>query len=201
MAGPFGERGVVGEIVAAGRRGAAMRVEQRGEGEGLRGLHRAQAALRSSVSITQPAASTVLTVSVTAMTGTAAPRFAPPRSRARSAPPTANGRAASWTSTRSGGVRRQRLEAGAHRGLPRRAAEHRRQQRRGRRSQPRNRSLVVADGSPAAPCRSPGAQANASEARPDHRLAGDRADIAWAIRRRRAARGRPRPRRLRLSPS
>ena len=47
-AGPFGERGIVGEIVAALRGRAAMRGEQRREGESLRRLHRRSAA-RSSV--------------------------------------------------------------------------------------------------------------------------------------------------------
>ncbi len=41
-AGPFDQRGVVGEVVAPGGSGLAVRVEQRGEGEGLRRLHAAQ---------------------------------------------------------------------------------------------------------------------------------------------------------------
>ena len=98
-AGPFGQRGIVGEIVAARRGGAAMRGEQRREGEGLRRLHGAQIALRSSVAITRPSSSTCLTVSVTGSAGTAAPCVgAAAIARATSAAET-NGRAASWTST------------------------------------------------------------------------------------------------------
>ncbi len=41
-AGPFGERGVVGEILAACLGRAAMGCEQRGEGEALRGLYQPQ---------------------------------------------------------------------------------------------------------------------------------------------------------------
>ena len=79
---PFGERGVVGEIVAASRRGA-------------RGAHRAAAgkakacgvctvrsAARSSVAATRPSPSTSLTVSVTGRPGTAAPLFRGRRDRA-----------------------------------------------------------------------------------------------------------------------
>ena len=40
--GPFGERGVVGEIVARGLQRAPVRVDDRGKSEGLRRLHRAQ---------------------------------------------------------------------------------------------------------------------------------------------------------------
>ena len=42
LSGPFGKRGIVGEILAARGRGAAVRVEQHREGEGLRRLHHAQ---------------------------------------------------------------------------------------------------------------------------------------------------------------
>ena len=42
LSGPFGERSIVGEILAARGRGAAVGVEQHRKGEGLRGLHHAQ---------------------------------------------------------------------------------------------------------------------------------------------------------------
>src|SRR5437762_11168457 len=41
-AGPFGERGIVGEILPPGRLRAAMGIEQGGKVEGLRRLHDAQ---------------------------------------------------------------------------------------------------------------------------------------------------------------
>ena len=44
MARPFGERRIVGEIVEAGRSGAAMGVEDQIEGKGLRRLHDPQPA-------------------------------------------------------------------------------------------------------------------------------------------------------------
>ena len=44
MAGPFGERGIVGETFKAGRGGAPMRIENEIEGESLRRLHDAQPA-------------------------------------------------------------------------------------------------------------------------------------------------------------
>ena len=40
--GPFGQRGIVGEILAAGRLRAPMRLEQGRKAEGLRRLHDAQ---------------------------------------------------------------------------------------------------------------------------------------------------------------
>ena len=125
-AGPFGERGVVGEVVAPLRRRAPVRGEQGCVGKALRRLDGAQAP-RSSVCCTKPCASTVFTVSVTASPGTAAPP-----SRAASI-----ARAISaWRGEGAGGVmhqhdiglvRLQRLQPGAHRGLPRGAAEGRRQ--------------------------------------------------------------------------
>src|SRR6185369_5909334 len=39
MARPFGERGIVGEVLTTGRRRAPMRLEQQVEAEGLRRLH------------------------------------------------------------------------------------------------------------------------------------------------------------------
>ena len=44
MAGPFGERGIVGEVLEAGGGGAPMRIENEIEGESLRRLHHAQPA-------------------------------------------------------------------------------------------------------------------------------------------------------------
>ena len=99
--GPFGQRRIVGKILAAFAGGAPMRVEQRGEGEGLRRLHRAQ---RGAVErrATRLSASISFTVSVTGRAGIAAPLLP----RAAIARPTSaaevNGRAASWTSTIAG---------------------------------------------------------------------------------------------------
>ena len=136
-AGPFGERGVVGEIVAASRGGAAVRVEQRREGEALRRLHQ-RAACRGRASCRRGrAASTRLDrVGHRQRRDRRAGSLRPPRSRATTSAALANGRAASWISTMSGLRAAQRLEAGAHRGLPGRAAKDRRQADRdaGRRS-------------------------------------------------------------------
>ena len=127
-AGPFGERGVVGEIVAARRRGLAMRVEQRREREGLRRLHRAQARARSTVPATWPSASTRLIVSVTARAGIAAPVFVAGRDRARDQRRRAERPRRVVHQHDVRGARAERLEAGPHRGLPGRAARDRRQQ-------------------------------------------------------------------------
>ena len=120
-AGPFGQRGVVGEIVAALLGGAAMRVEQGGEGEGLRRLYQAQWSAIERF-FDGAVGSTRLTVSVTGSAGMAAPVFSAAAIARAIRSALANGRAASWISTMSG-VRGKGLEAGAHRGLPRGAAE------------------------------------------------------------------------------
>ena len=81
---------------------------------------------RSSVASTLPVSPTSLMVSVTGIAGTAAPvRPAAAIAREISAAVT-NGRAASWISTTSGLLAGERLQAGVHRGLARRAAIRRR---------------------------------------------------------------------------
>ena len=127
-AGPFGQRRVVGEILAAFARRRADAPRAARELERLRRLHAREAARGRPCPSTWPPASTRLIVSVTwqrrdggagvaaggdgarhqfRSSRTAAPRHGPARCRARGA---------------------QRLQARSHRSLPRRAARHRRQQ-------------------------------------------------------------------------
>ena len=141
MAGPFGERGVVGEIVAAGGRGAAVRVHDERRRQRLAGSAPCASGCDRAFRSPCPAASTFFTVSVMATAGTAAPcSFAAVMARAIRAP-LKNGRAASWIRTISGAVDRQRLEPGAHGSLPRGAARNRRQHvaQAGRRGAERSR--------------------------------------------------------------
>ena len=94
MPGPFGERRIVGEIVAAGRRGAAMRLDDQIEGEGLRRLHHAQTAAIERFGHAL-GSSIFLTVSAMAMAGTAAPFFSAASIARVISAPLRNGRAAS----------------------------------------------------------------------------------------------------------
>ena len=85
-AGPFGERGVVGEIIAA--RAAARRcASSRASKANACGVcTSAQRAAVERLGRRCRRASTILTVSVTGSAGIAAPVLRPPRSRARSGP-------------------------------------------------------------------------------------------------------------------
>ena len=173
--------GVVGEIVAAGRERAAVRVEQGGEGEGLRRLHQRAAARGRCVPVTRPAASTVLTVSATAIDRhRRAMLRAPPRSRARSARPTrtaAPRRAPARCPGESGASASRPARTEACRVAPPATGG-----RRGEIAEPppgrgRNRPGER----PAERRKSPGACASSREARPDHRLAQDGAILLGHI--------------------
>ena len=120
------------------------------------GVCTARSSARSTVPATWPPASTRLMVSVTSSAGMAAP-VSPQATMARdTSSAEQNGRAASWTSTMSGARALERLEAGPHRGLPRRAARHRRQQPQalgGRRRRSRRSSgWITACTAPIWPC-------------------------------------------------
>ena len=69
QARPFGERRIVGEILAPRGGGAAMRVEQRAEARRPAASARCAGRERSSVAVTISCASTSLTVSVTGRAG------------------------------------------------------------------------------------------------------------------------------------
>ena len=73
QAGPFGQRGIVGKILAAFAGSAAMRIEQGRVGERLRRLHGAQRGAVERGGDTRSSSSTSFTVSVTGRPGTAAP--------------------------------------------------------------------------------------------------------------------------------
>ena len=125
--GPFGQRGVVGEIVAAGGSGLAVRVEQRGKGERLRRLHAAQ--LRA----VERAGDQARGIDPLDRVGDFEPgdrraglRAGGDRARHQRGRAERPRRVVDQHDVR--GARAQRLQAGPHRGLPGRAAEHRRQQ-------------------------------------------------------------------------
>src|SRR5262249_35492154 len=99
-AGPFGERRVVGEVVAAGRGGAPMGVEQGPERKGLRRLHRHQA--RTVERVGDAPGGVDLLDRVAHRPGPAARRSPRARIARRIRAADADGRAASWTSTMSG---------------------------------------------------------------------------------------------------
>ena len=120
MTGPFGERGVVGEILAPCRRRAAMRGEDQIEGESLRRLHDAQPVAVERFGDTRRIDR--LDGVGDGDAGTAAPPAWPAAMARAIRAPVRNGRAASWMRTMSGALPRKRLEPGAHRNLPRRAA-------------------------------------------------------------------------------
>ena len=178
MPGPFGQRGVVGEILAAFAGGAAMRLEQRGELERLRRLHRAQ--LRAVDRAGDMAAGV-----------DALDRVGDLQRRDRGAGFAAGGDGARNQLGRAerprrvvhqhdvGRARAQRLEAGPHRGLPRCAAEH-----RGKQPQALGGGLVGAavvgmdHRLHRADLAVPGEQ---RQARPDHRLAGQLAVLLGQI--------------------
>ncbi len=99
--GPFGDRRVVGEVVAAGRVSLLMRRQDRREGEALRRLRGKQPGPRHRAS-TDPSASARFSVSATGRAGRApAPAAAAAITRSISAGST-KGRTASWMSTISG---------------------------------------------------------------------------------------------------
>ena len=201
MPGPFGERRIVGEIVAACLRGAAMRLEQRRESEGLRRLHRAQAARGRRVPATRPLGIDALERVGDRSAGIAAPVVAAGGDRARDQ------------------VRPSRTAA------PRRGPARCPGARGASASRPaRTEACRVAPpdtgGSSSQPCGGRGveravvgmddrlhradlghARRTARRLRADHRLARQSAGIAWADRRRPAARGRlRRPRRRPKAP-
>ena len=156
MPGPFDQRGVVGEIVAACLRGPAMRVEQRRETRTPAASARCAAPRGRPCRRHGRCHRRVLIVSVTSSAGMAAP-VSPQATMAReTSSAEQNGRAASCTSTMSGARAAQRLEAGPHRGLPRRPARHRAPAaavpwRRPRKS-PRSSGWMTACTAPIWPC-------------------------------------------------
>ena len=128
MAGPFGERGVVGEILKPGLGSAPMRLEDEIESESLRRLHDAKPAAVERFGDTAVGVDRFFTVSAMAMPGTAAPVALAGGDGA------VDQRAGQKRPRRVvdehevGRARRQRLKPGAHRSLPRGAAGNRRQQ-------------------------------------------------------------------------
>ena len=105
MAGPFGERGVVGKVLAAGRRRATMRVDDQIKGKRLRCLHDAQP---TAIERFDDALVLIDFFTVSATERQEPPRgVLPPAAIARViSAPVRNGRAASWMSTKSGCRRR-----------------------------------------------------------------------------------------------
>ena len=178
--GPFGERRVVGEIVAALRaaRGDAPRAGQR---------RRRPAASAPCADVARSSVAVDDAVGVDEL-DRVGDRQAPGSrrrcacaaaiARATSAA-VANGRAASWTSTMSGACGCERLEPGAHRGLPRRAAKHRRQQHRSPAAAAENARVVGMDHR-LHEVDLPGVRRTAARLCADHRRAADRPCIAWA---------------------
>ena len=127
MPGPFGKRGVVGKIVAAGRRRTPCASTIRSKAKAC-GVCTMRSRLRSSVSITVSRSSTCLTVSATAIAGYRRAVLC------RGVDGAGDKRAGQERPRRimdehevgPGGA--ERLEPGANRGLPCGAARNRRQQ-------------------------------------------------------------------------
>ena len=187
---PFGERGVVGEIVAAfaWRRDDAPPATPRIRTPAASA--RRAAARDRAVPATWPPASTRLIVSVTSSAGMAAPVSPQADDGARNKLGRAERPRRVVDEHDVGGARAERFEAGPHRRLPRRAARH-----RGQEPQAFGGRLVGAavvrmdDRLHRADLAVPGEQ---RQARTDHRFAGQLRGIAWANRRRREAPARRR---------
>ena len=171
----------------------AMRVEQRREREGLRRLRSA----RNVVAVDAFAITRSCRVDCLHRVGDrqrrdrGAARLSPPRSRDRPALRVAKGRAASWTSTKSGGDRSSAVEAGQHRGLAGRAADDRRRQVEARCMRARIEALVVRMDHGLDRSQSADGSRNSRRLGADHRLAGQSSVLLGQFRHRRGFRGRP----------
>ena len=176
---PFGQCGIVGEVVPAGRCGAPVRIQYALESEGLRRLHEAQSGAveragddacrhRPSSPCRPPGWPEWLRRSL--------PRR---RSRAQSAPTRQTAGPRHAPAPRRARSRRQCLQPGPDRGLPRRAAVNRRQQVETRDRLPQT-ARRRPGGSPAGPATRL-VPAECRKARHDHRPAVEAAVLLGDI--------------------